>query len=111
MTPPRAAVPTIELSSALFPRQQARIDGFGLILPGITIDPSSQVRDTRRDLDPVLKNGDDLKFKFDQQLDKLLALRFIEFNLDKELANAAPAVHIEATITDSVAGVVGAHNR
>jgi hypothetical protein len=51
-----------------------------------------------------------LKFKFNQQLDKLAANGFIEFSPEKELATASPAVHIETTMTGGVAGVVGAQH-
>ncbi len=58
----------------------------------------------------VYKNVEDLKFKFNQQLDKLAANGFIEFNPGKELATASPNVEINATMTGGVAGVVGAQN-
>ena len=56
----------------------------------------------------VYKNVDELKFKFNQQLDKLAANGFIEFNPEKELATTSPAVHIETKMTGGAAGVVGA---
>jgi hypothetical protein len=55
-------------------------------------------------------NIDELKFKFNQQLDKLAANGFIEFSPEKELAIPSPAVHIQTTMTGGVAGVVGAQN-
>jgi hypothetical protein len=60
----------------------------------------------------VYKNLDELKFKFkfNQQLDKLAAGGFIEFDPEKEVATVSPAVHIETTMTGGVAGVVGAQN-
>ena len=59
----------------------------------------------------VYKNVDDLKLQFNQELDKLAANGFIEFNPEKELAPASPAVHIETKMTGGVAGVVGAQKR
>jgi TIR domain len=56
------------------------------------------------------KNVDDLKFQFNRQLDKLAANGFIEFKLDGERAAAPENVHVEATMTGGVAGVVGAQN-
>ena len=56
------------------------------------------------------KNVDELKFQFNRQLDKLAANGFIEFKLDGEQAAAPENVHVEATMTGGVAGVVGAQN-
>jgi hypothetical protein len=58
----------------------------------------------------VYKNVADLKFQFNQQLDKLAANGFIEFDPKQGQTAAPPAVHIEATITGGTAGVAGAQN-
>jgi hypothetical protein len=58
----------------------------------------------------VYKNVDELKFKFNQQLDKLAANGFIEFSPGNEGTTGPPVVHIEAMMTGGVAGVVGAQN-
>ena len=54
----------------------------------------------------IFKNVDELKFKFNQQLDKLAANGFFEFDLRKDQTAAPPAA--QATMMKgSVAGVVG----
>jgi hypothetical protein len=58
----------------------------------------------------VYKNVDELKFKFNQQLDKLASNGFIEFQPEKERSAAPPNVQINATVTGGVVGVAGAQN-
>jgi hypothetical protein len=58
----------------------------------------------------VYKNVDELKFKFNQQLDKLASNGFIEFAPEKEQATASPNVQINTTVTGGVVGVAGAEN-
>jgi hypothetical protein len=57
----------------------------------------------------VYKNVDELKFKFNQQLDKLASNGFIEFKLEKE-QSIPPTTQINATVTGGVVGVAGAQN-
>jgi hypothetical protein len=57
----------------------------------------------------VYKNVDELKFKFNQQLDKLASNGFIEFQPEKE-QSAPPSVQINTTVTGGVVGVAGAQN-
>jgi hypothetical protein len=57
----------------------------------------------------VYKNVDELKFKFDQQLDKLASKGFIEFIPEKQQATA-PNINIHATVTGGIVGVAGAQN-
>jgi hypothetical protein len=57
----------------------------------------------------VYKNVDELKFKFNQQLDKLASSGFIEFKSEKEQSNP-PTTQINATVTGGVVGVAGAQN-
>jgi hypothetical protein len=56
----------------------------------------------------VYKNVDELKFKFNQQLDKLASKGFVEFQPDKEQSDAPPSVQINATVTGGTVGVAGA---
>jgi hypothetical protein len=58
----------------------------------------------------VYKNVDELKFKFNQQLDKLASNGFIEFAPKKGQHAAAPNVQINATVTGGTVGVAGAQN-
>ena len=58
----------------------------------------------------VYKNVDDLKFKFNQQLDKLAANGFIELQPEKEQSVAPPTVQINTTVTEGIVGVAGAQN-
>jgi hypothetical protein len=58
----------------------------------------------------VYKNVDELKFKFNQQLDKLASSGFIEIAPEKGQAAASPNVQINATVTGGTVGVVGAQN-
>ena len=58
----------------------------------------------------VYKNVDELKFKFNQQLDKLASNGFIQFTPENGRAAASPDVQINTTITGGVVGVVGAQN-
>jgi energy-coupling factor transporter ATP-binding protein EcfA2 len=58
----------------------------------------------------VYKNVDELKFKFNQQLDKLAASGFIEIDPERERSASAPSVQINATVTGGVVGVAGAQN-
>src|ERR1700722_7920025 len=58
----------------------------------------------------VYKNVDELKFKFNQQLDKLVSNGFIEFVPEKAQAAAAPTVQINTTVTGGTVGVAGAQN-
>jgi hypothetical protein len=58
----------------------------------------------------VYKNVDELKFKFNQQLDKLASNGFIEFNPEKQQAVATPNVQINTTVTGGTVGVAGAQN-
>jgi hypothetical protein len=58
----------------------------------------------------VYKNVDELKFKFNQQLDKLASNGFIEFQPEKEQSAAPPSVQINARVTGGVVGVAGAQN-
>jgi hypothetical protein len=57
----------------------------------------------------VYKNVDELKFKFNQQLDKLSSIGFIEFKPNKNAAGP-PSVQINTTVTGGVVGVAGAQN-
>jgi hypothetical protein len=57
----------------------------------------------------VYKNVDELKFKFNQQLDKLASNGFIEFKPEKE-QSSPPTTQINATVTGGVVGVAGAKN-
>jgi hypothetical protein len=58
----------------------------------------------------VYKNVDELKYKFNQQLDKLASNGFIEFAPEKAQAVASPTVQINATVTGGTVGVAGAQN-
>ena len=58
----------------------------------------------------VYKNVDELKFKFNQQLDKLASNGFIEFAPEKGQTAASPNVQINATVTGGAVGVAGAQN-
>ena len=58
----------------------------------------------------VYKNVDELKFKFNQQLDKLASNGFIEFQPETEQSAAAPNVQINTTVTGGAVGVAGAQN-
>jgi hypothetical protein len=58
----------------------------------------------------VYKNVDELKFKFNQQLDKLASNGFIEFAPEKAQAAASPTVQIHTTVTGGTVGVAGAQN-
>ena len=58
----------------------------------------------------VYKNVDELKFKFNQQLDKLASNGFIEFAPEKGQAAASPNVQINTTVTGGTVGVAGAQN-
>jgi hypothetical protein len=58
----------------------------------------------------VYRNVDELKLKFNQQLDKLASNGFIEFAPEKGQAAAAPNVQINATVTGGTVGVAGAQN-
>ena len=58
----------------------------------------------------VYKNIDELKYKFNQQLDKLAANGFIELNPEKEQSTSPPSVQINTTVTRGVVGVAGAQN-
>jgi hypothetical protein len=58
----------------------------------------------------VYKNIDELKFKFNQQLDKLASNGFIEFAPEKGQAIGAPNVQINTTVTGGTVGVAGAQN-
>jgi hypothetical protein len=58
----------------------------------------------------VYKNVDELKFKFNQQLDKLTSNGFIEFAPEKAQAVAFPTVQINTTVTGGTVGVAGAQN-
>jgi hypothetical protein len=58
----------------------------------------------------VYKNIDELKFKFGQQLDKLVSNGFIEFARETGTAAAPPNVQINATVTGGTVGVAGAQN-
>jgi hypothetical protein len=57
----------------------------------------------------IYKNVDELKFKFNQQLDKLASNGFIEFKPEKE-QSTQPATQIITTVTGGVVGVAGAQN-
>jgi hypothetical protein len=57
----------------------------------------------------VYKNVDELKFKFNQQLDKL-SNGFIEFTPEKAQAAPPPNVQINTTVTGGTVGVAGAQN-
>jgi hypothetical protein len=57
----------------------------------------------------VYKNVDELKFKFNQQLDKLASTGFIEFKSEKNQSKP-PTTQINASVTGGVVGVVGAQN-
>lgn len=57
----------------------------------------------------VYKNVDELKFKFNQQLDKLAANGFVEFAPATGQA-ASPKVQINTTVTGGSVGVAGAQN-
>jgi hypothetical protein len=57
----------------------------------------------------VYKNVDELKLKFNQQLDKLASNGFIEFKPEKE-QSTPPTTQINATVTGGVVGVAGAQN-
>ena len=57
----------------------------------------------------VYKNIDELKYKFNQQLDKLASSGCIEFKPDKDAA-APPSVPINTTVTGGVIGVAGVQN-
>jgi hypothetical protein len=56
----------------------------------------------------VYKNVDELKFKFNQQLDRLASNGFIEFKPEKGQSN--PTTQINATVSGGVVGVAGAQN-
>jgi hypothetical protein len=58
----------------------------------------------------VYKNVDELKFKFNQQLDKLASNGFIEFAPEKGQAAASSNVQINTTVTAGTIGVAGAQN-
>ena len=58
----------------------------------------------------VYKNIDELKFKFNQQLDKLASKGFFEFQPEKEQSAAPPGAQINTTVTGGVVGVAGAQN-
>jgi hypothetical protein len=58
----------------------------------------------------VYKNVDELKFKFNQQLDKLASNGFIEFKPEKEQPANAPTVQMNTTVTGGIVGVAGAQN-
>ena len=58
----------------------------------------------------VYKNVDELKFKLNQQLDKLASKGFVEFQPEKEQSAAPPSVQINTTVTGGVVGVAGAQN-
>ena len=58
----------------------------------------------------VYKNVDELKFKFNQQLDKLTSNGFIEFTPEKAQASASPNVQINTMVTGGTVGVAGAQN-
>ena len=58
----------------------------------------------------VYKNVDELKFKFNQQLDKLASNGFIEFAPEKGQAAASPNVQINTTVTGGTVGVAGTQN-
>jgi hypothetical protein len=58
----------------------------------------------------VYKNVDELKFKFNQQLDKLASNGFVEFAPEKAQAVASPTVQINTTVTGGTIGVAGAQN-
>lgn len=58
----------------------------------------------------VYENIDELKFKFNQQLDKLASNGFIEFGPEKGQAAATPNVQINTTVTGGAVGVAGAQN-
>ena len=55
------------------------------------------------------KNVDELKFKFNQQLDKLASNGFIEFAPEKEQPSP-PNTQINTTVTGGIVGVAGAQN-
>lgn len=57
----------------------------------------------------VYKNVDELKFKFNQQLDKLASNGFIKFIPDKQEA-AASYTNIHAIVTGGTVGIAGAQN-
>jgi hypothetical protein len=57
----------------------------------------------------VYKNVDELKFKFNQQLDKLVSNGFIEFVPATGQA-VSPNVQIDATVSGGTVGVAGAQN-
>ena len=57
----------------------------------------------------VYKNIDELKFKFNQQLDKLASNGFIEFKPEKE-QSTPPTRQINTTVTGGIVGVAGAQN-
>jgi hypothetical protein len=57
----------------------------------------------------VYKNVDELKFKFNQQLDKLASNGFIEFKPNKNTVGP-PSVQINTTVTGGIVGVAGAQN-
>lgn len=57
----------------------------------------------------VYKNVDELKFKFNQQLDKLASNGFIEFAPEKEEV-AVSTTQFNTTITGGIVGVAGAQN-
>ena len=58
----------------------------------------------------VYKNVDELKFKFNQQLDKLASNGFIEFAPEKGQAAASSNVQFNTTLTGGTVGVAGAQN-
>jgi hypothetical protein len=58
----------------------------------------------------VYKNIDELKFKFGQQLDKLVSNGFIEFAPEKGQAAASSNVQINTTVSGGTVGVAGAQN-
>ena len=58
----------------------------------------------------IYKNVDELKLKFNQQLDKLASNGFIEFDPERERSASAPSFQINATVTGGVVGVAGAQN-
>jgi hypothetical protein len=58
----------------------------------------------------VYKNVDELKFKFNQQLDKLASNGFVELDPEKGQTASSSTVQIKTTMTGGTAGVVGAQN-
>ena len=58
----------------------------------------------------VYKNVDELKFKFNQQLDKLASNGFVEFAPEKGQAAGSPNVQINTTVTGGTVGAAGAQH-